>query len=100
MQRPSNVLKIQKTEIEQYAMTLWMDNENQKWSQWNGRQIRNAFQTAVALAEHEADEASTSTLPQKEPPALKPAHFIKVADAIMAFDEYLQSVQGYYLSRC
>lgn len=50
------------------------------------RQIRNAFQTAIALAEYEAGEKGT--------PSLALGHFKKVADASKEFDIYLKHVYG------
>lgn len=57
---------------------------------WNGRQIRNAFQTAVALAEFEARKEN------KPGPEVTKSHFRRVAKATKEFDEYLMQVnQGY-----
>lgn len=59
-------------------------------SPWNGRQIRNAFQTAIALVEHDA-------LHSKEgdpPPVLGAAQFETVAEASRQFDEYLTQATG------
>ena len=55
---------------------------------WNGRQIRNAFQTAIALAEFEASDS-----PDKVPTMTK-KHFVKLGKAAAEFDEYLESVHG------
>ncbi|KAL2289203.1 hypothetical protein FJTKL_02231 [Diaporthe vaccinii] len=64
--------------------------------QWNGRQIRNAFQTAVALSEFEAkklnvkgfDGSSTTS------PVLTTDHFKKLARASAQFSEYLRETHG------
>ena len=58
---------------------------------WNGRQIRNAFQTAIALAEWDARQAqikykSASSLK----PRLEKEHFERVAKASKHFDAYLK----------
>ncbi len=58
---------------------------------WNGRQIRNAFQTAIALAEWDAHQIqlkykSSTTLK----PRLEQAHFERVAKASKHFDDYLK----------
>ena len=62
---------------------------------WNGRQIRNAFQTAIALAEWAAYQ---SQLKYKSPVPLKPRleseHFEKVAKASKHFDAYLNETQA------
>jgi hypothetical protein len=55
---------------------------------WNGRQIRNAFQTAIALADFEASDH-----PDKVPTMTK-KHFVKLGKAAAEFDEYLESVHG------
>ena len=61
---------------------------------WNGRQIRNAFQTAIALAEWAAYK---SQLKFKSPVPLKPRleseHFEQVAKASKHFDAYLKETQ-------
>ncbi|KAL8731684.1 MAG: hypothetical protein Q9166_003265 [cf. Caloplaca sp. 2 TL-2023] len=68
---------------------------------WNGRQIRNAFQTAIALAEYDATEAMRrrfSVSDTRDLPQLKPRvtvdHFRKVASAASDFDRYLKDVYG------
>lgn len=61
---------------------------------WNGRQIRNAFQTAIALAEWDAYQSQLkfkSPVPLK--PRLEPEHFEKVAKASKHFDAYLKETQ-------
>ncbi|KAF5635828.1 ATPase family AAA domain protein [Fusarium sp. NRRL 52700] len=59
--------------------------------QWNGRQIRNAFQTALALAEfqakHSPDPDTKRTLEVK--------HFRTIADATTRFNEYLLATHGF-----
>lgn len=57
---------------------------------WNGRQIRNAFQTAVALAEFESRKGGGKT------PEVTKKHFQRVAAATSEFDEYLKELnQGF-----
>lgn len=60
-------------------------------STWNGRQIRNAFQTAIALAEWDAHQ---DQLKYKTTVALVPRlerkHFERVAKASQHFDAYLK----------
>ncbi|KAF4963138.1 hypothetical protein FSARC_8851, partial [Fusarium sarcochroum] len=59
--------------------------------QWNGRQIRNAFQTALALAEFEAKNFGDSP-PE---PTLEVKHFLTIADATTRFNEYLLATHGF-----
>lgn len=53
---------------------------------WNGRQIRNAFQTAVALAEFETRKDGGKS------PEVTKKHFQRVATATSEFEEYLKQV--------
>ncbi|SPO05931.1 uncharacterized protein DNG_08620 [Cephalotrichum gorgonifer] len=74
---------------------------NAKVLQWNGRQIRNAFQTAVALAEfshkyHESKRSSSKKGSGKKArePELNVKHFKTIAEASLEFDEYMNDVHG------
>jgi DNA polymerase III delta prime subunit len=53
---------------------------------WNGRQIRNAFQSAAALAEYNSSGGIVK---------LEVQHFELVAQAAREFDEYLIRVKGF-----
>ncbi|KAF6232589.1 hypothetical protein HO173_009257 [Letharia columbiana] len=57
---------------------------------WNGREIRNAIQTAVALAEH---EAKTSDPPEGDV-LLKTEHIQEVIEMSQGFKEYLTKFRG------
>ncbi|KAF2707698.1 hypothetical protein K504DRAFT_446813 [Pleomassaria siparia CBS 279.74] len=52
---------------------------------WNGREIRNAFQTAVALACYEAKQSNESI------PKLTEDHFSQVVDMSTNFKKYIKS---------
>lgn len=57
--------------------------------QWNGRQIRNAFQIASSLVRY--DTAKSALGRGKMPsPVLSRKHFEMVADVIEKFDKYMQ----------
>lgn len=60
---------------------------NYKILKWNGRQIRNAFQTAMALAEYDAQSF-------KKPPMITVKHFETIAKASVDFARYVTEVQG------
>ena len=60
--------------------------DRDKTEVWNGRQIRNAFQTAIAIAEYEAKNDDDDR------PQLTKDHFKQVAKASEGFDRYLKSV--------
>ena len=59
----------------------------EKAEPWNGRQIRNAFQTAIALAEHEAYMTGGK-------PKLTDRQFHTVAHASSEFEKYLRITHG------
>jgi hypothetical protein len=66
---------------------------------WNGRQIRNAFQTASALALFDAHNANISRLNdeaeiEKAVPELKVDYFEKVSVASSNFDLYISETAG------
>jgi hypothetical protein len=66
--------------------------------EWNGREIRNAFQTAVALAEYEAEQKKAKLLAKGESVdegveiELRQDHFEKVVEMSDNFKKYLATV--------
>ncbi|KAH8198581.1 hypothetical protein TruAng_007262 [Truncatella angustata] len=60
---------------------------------WNGREIRNTFQTAVALAEFRFTQLSDKEEGDKA--CLEREDFEKVCEMTGAFKKYLQSVSGF-----
>ncbi|KAJ8133033.1 hypothetical protein O1611_g591 [Lasiodiplodia mahajangana] len=78
-----------KEEILRYAKKQFhRADEN---SRWNGRQIYNAFKTAIALAEF---EKSNSDSRKHQRPLLTESHFRQVAQVAKKFDEYLLETHG------
>ena len=76
-------------EILKYAEEHFKDLQKLKTT-WNGRQIRNAFQTAIAIAEYDACQAQEEYgLPTAPMPRLKVGQFQKAAKASRHFDEHL-----------
>lgn len=64
-------------------------------TRWNGRQIRNACQTALALAEFEAQGNSHEAVRLPNAPVhLKVYHFEVVQKAYLHFAEYMNSIYG------
>lgn len=74
--------------IIKYAKRQYRALEKSKRATWNGRQIKNAFQTAIALAEFEAKTDGRSK------PNLSTKHFEVVARASEGFDHYLSMIHG------
>lgn len=67
-------------------------------AKWNGRQIRNACQTALALAEYEAQGSSYDRIlrPNQQDAVveLKVKHFEEVQKAYMEFTKYINELYG------
>ncbi|KAI1176622.1 hypothetical protein F4777DRAFT_577723 [Nemania sp. FL0916] len=84
-------------EIGAFAQKYWEENP---FDRWNGRQIRNACQTAVALAEYEAQGKShTAPLNPNATVHLNVSHFKTVADAYLAFSQHLKDIYGTHAAR-
>ena len=74
---------LEASEIIEFSKQHFRNLKNKGAAPWNGRQIRNAFQTAIALAEHEAYLNGGK-------PELRERHFAKMARASSDFDWYLK----------
>ncbi|KAI1462622.1 P-loop containing nucleoside triphosphate hydrolase protein [Annulohypoxylon moriforme] len=81
----ANHLRFQEEEIMEYARKHYKDLKKNDILPWNGRQIRNAFQTAIAIARYKAKDSN-------EPPTLTVEHFEKVAKTAKEFDQYLMKL--------
>ncbi|KAF6817603.1 hypothetical protein CSOJ01_02313 [Colletotrichum sojae] len=62
-----------------------------EYTHWNGREIRNAFQTAIALAEYEAKSASDYDPAQEI--IVEAEHFKDVMEMNKSFRSYLDSIK-------
>jgi hypothetical protein len=78
-------LTISDDEIVAYAREHYKEHEDSNYGLWNGRQIRNAFQTAAALAYHKAGV---------DGPILTPNLFKEVAKTTDDFDKYINELYG------
>lgn len=92
--RKGDSLRLKQEEIEEFAEDHYKNNDRR--ARWNGRQIRNAFHIAIALAESDAAEKARVAKDDKKPPkpTLRAKHFQVVEDASSKFDEYLTTVLG------
>lgn len=87
---PTMRVRFNRKEIEEYARKHWKSTGD--GTRWNGRQIKNAFQTAIALADWDHVE-NTGGLLHSDGPLLKVEHFKVVAKASVHFDNYLIKVR-------
>ena len=87
-------IKIDEDEILHKIGTYWRTHEK---ARWNGRQIRNACQTALALAEFDAQPPGSKYDLQVRSDAkvhLKLGNVETVSNAYLEFMEYLKAVHG------
>ncbi|KAI7238071.1 hypothetical protein KC330_g2780 [Hortaea werneckii] len=91
-------IDIRSKSIKKFAEEYWKQNEATPGRQWNGRQIKNAFQTAVALAYWDWEEATQKAAANgkaiKEKPVLRKSHFEDVAKTSMHFDDSMDKLYG------
>jgi hypothetical protein len=80
--------------IEKFARKHWKEN---KQVRWNGRQIRNAFYTAVAMVEFSArnQKAEAGYNDHKDVKInVRKAEFEKIASTAREFDVYMTETMG------
>jgi hypothetical protein len=74
-----------------YGMRLFsIQNQKKPGAGWNGRQIRNAFQSAMALSRYRSSKTPGA------PPELLVQDFEEVTKAANEFDDYLYRTRGRY----
>ncbi|KAI4595224.1 hypothetical protein KJ359_007200 [Pestalotiopsis sp. 9143b] len=86
----SNTFKIDKKQIVDFAKKHYREMDREGLGTWNGRQIRNAFQAAIALVEHDSQQAR----PGAPKPTLGDKQFEIVAESSKEFDKYLYTTLG------
>ncbi|KAF5591404.1 TOB3 (member of AAA-ATPase family) [Fusarium pseudoanthophilum] len=98
-------LELDERSINEFILDYFTENED---ARWNGRQIRNACQTALALAEFEGQKLANpdasggrnvmeiAAMSRKMIKVkLTKKHFRDVANAYLAFMKYLREVHGF-----
>lgn len=82
---------VKENEIKKFARRQWADSADNPTQRWNGRQIRNAFQTAIALAkwDHQENEEDVDTRP-----CLSVKQVEVVAQTSAHFDAYITKMHG------
>ncbi|KAK0730880.1 hypothetical protein B0H67DRAFT_563173 [Lasiosphaeris hirsuta] len=87
-----------------YASSHYHKHE-QTDSTWNGRQVRNAFQTAIALGHHERlmrikdegltlDQALKSSDKSLKTVRLTKRNFVKISRTARDFEDYITAIRG------
>jgi hypothetical protein len=88
LERNNRRVTIDKKQILKFAKEHYDDNEE---GRWNGRQIRNAFHTAVAMAEF--DERTKTGVYNEDkdiPIMIGREQFEKIAHTVNEFDDYMR----------
>ena len=89
--------KANRAKIGAFCQRYWQEHP---FDHWNGRQIRNACLTAVALAEYEAQGTDPyKIINPKAVVELKVSHFEEVAKAYLEFSEYIKDIYGTHAAR-
>ncbi|PVI04586.1 hypothetical protein DM02DRAFT_556143, partial [Periconia macrospinosa] len=88
----NRVVHIDRMEIGSFAGKYFAEHPH---ARWNGRQIRNACQTALALAEFEAQEGSLKDTENSDTVvSLRVEHFEIVRNAYLEFNKYMHDLYG------
>lgn len=85
--KSERTLEVNSEEIYEFARKHYRELHKSGKTTWNGRQIKNAFQTAIALAEFNANK-------KQEKPVLDLAQFKVVAQVSEKFEDYIDGVHG------
>jgi hypothetical protein len=90
--KKNRAIKIDKMKIGAFAAGHFAQHEH---ARWNGRQIRNACQTALALAEYEAQGNSHEAILKPNAVVyLNETHFQTVRNAYLEFADYINKLYG------
>lgn len=87
-------IDVEDEEIRRFYRQLWKENQHKPSRHWNGRQIKNSFQTAIALAHWEFDHHRSSAGRAPLRPVLRADHFKRVGQTSAHFDDYIGSIHG------
>lgn len=82
---------VDEDEIKKFARRQWADSAENPTQRWNGRQIRNAFQSAIALAKWDHQESGEDA---QTKPCLSVKQFEIVAKTSAHFDAYITKMHG------
>ena len=81
----------QLVEVDKYAQKFVLNDLDVKGLQWNGREIRNALQTAISLATYKAVQLGQSSNDVVE---VEEDHFRSVVSMSQKFKQHIGSITG------
>ncbi|KAF4631372.1 hypothetical protein G7Y89_g6766 [Cudoniella acicularis] len=85
-------IDIEEDKIRKFYEKHWHENMDFPSRRWNGRQIKNAFQTALALANWDFHDTHHGS--GLERPFVKASHFSRVAQTSAHFDDYISDIHS------
>ena len=85
-------IDMEEEKIKRFRGRHWEENKGRPSRRWNGRQIKNAFQSALALANWDFHDGPHDS--KLERPLLKAAHFKTVAKTSAHFDDYISDIHN------
>ena len=85
-------MDVDEEKILKFAKSQWYESKKKLTRRWNGRQIKNAFQTAIALATWDFNDESEGA--HLDRPRLSDKQFRIVSQTSAHFDDYISAVHG------
>lgn len=93
--RKSDVdIDLNEAKIKKFAKEQWSESKRKLTRRWNGRQIKNAFQIAVALAKWDFNDEKKRGTTELKRPLLTDQQFKVVSQTSAHFDDYISTVHG------
>lgn len=80
--------------VTQKAKDYIFHNDDIKNLKWNGREIRNALQTTITLAQYDAHEDRGAEYDPEDAISITEDHFSRVADMSKSFKDFLFKLYG------
>ena len=91
LQRDAELPGGRKIKVDKYAQKFVLNDPEFENLKWNGREIRNALQTAISLASYKALQVGKST---DESVEVEEEHFQSVVSMSRKFKEYVRDITG------
>lgn len=93
--RRNNInIDVNEANIRKFAKEQWSDSKKRLTRRWNGRQIKNAFQIAIALAKWDFNDEKKKGTTDLEKPLLTEKQFRVVSQTSAHFDDYISKMHG------
>lgn len=87
-------IDVEDDKIMKFAKAQWSESKSKLTRRWNGRQIKNAFQIAIALAKWDFNDDKNSGKTDLKRPKLSEKQFKVVSQTSAHFDDYISNVHG------